>query len=87
MKQSKLATIMNEDYKMFKFALELAITAPNKSKSQECIEMAINISKLFPLHEIERAKKEVAFYINNLTKQSFKLGHLLELYKEEHSDS
>ena len=53
-----------KDYEMFKLALTLAITAPTEKDSQKCIEMAENISILFPEIMVAKAKKEVQLTIN-----------------------
>lgn len=52
-------------YEIFKLALELSITAPTEKQSNECIEIAICIATMFPQDIIEKAKREVEFYINN----------------------
>ena len=54
-----------KDYEMFKESLQLTITAPNEKQSKQCLEIANEMSDLFPKNIIEKAKKEVEFYINN----------------------
>ena len=54
-----------KDYEMFKQALTLSITAPTKKQSEECLKIADEMAVLFPKNIIEKAKKEVEFYINN----------------------
>tara|TARA_A100000172_G_C3025704_1_gene104765 strand:+ start:769 stop:1053 length:285 start_codon:yes stop_codon:yes gene_type:complete len=54
-----------KDYEMFKESLQLSITAPNEKQSKQCLEIANEMSDLFPKNIIEKAKKEVEFYINN----------------------
>ena len=62
---TKVKIIFQEDYEMFKLALELAITAPTEKQSNECLGMVENMSTMFPQDIIEKAKKEVEIYINH----------------------
>ena len=53
------------DYlKLIKY-LELSITAPTKIQSDWCMKVVEELAALFPKNIIEKAKKEVEFYINN----------------------
>tara|TARA_Y100001937_G_C7034314_1_gene291570 strand:- start:72 stop:356 length:285 start_codon:yes stop_codon:yes gene_type:complete len=54
-----------EDYEMFKKSLELSITAPTEKLREACLQIVNEMSDLFPKNIIEKAKKEVEFYINN----------------------
>ena len=53
------------DYlKLIKY-LELSITAQTKIQSDRCMKVVEELADLFPKNIIEKAKKEVEFYINN----------------------
>jgi uncharacterized protein YjgD (DUF1641 family) len=54
-----------KEYQMLIQGMKLAVTAPTDEQSDKCIKIVEELSILFPKNIIEKAKKEVEFYINN----------------------
>lgn len=54
-----------KEYQMLIQGMILAVTAPTDEQSDKCIKIVEELSILFPKNIIEKAKKEVEFYINN----------------------
>ncbi len=45
--------------------MQLAVTAPTEKQSEECIKIVEKLSNLFPENIVEKAKREVEFWVKN----------------------
>jgi len=57
--------LTEKDYKMLVRGMQLAITAPTEKQSEECIKIVEKLSNLFPENIVEKAKREVEFWVKN----------------------
>ncbi len=57
--------LTEKDYKMLVRGMQLAVTAPTEKQSEECIKIVEKLSNLFPENIVEKAKREVEFWVKN----------------------